>query len=296
MFKKIPKCYIFLFIFFYRNLCYFPILSTMPVDPTNTQNLFQDLNPVTRYKYLKNWNEFVKHSGINIDMEPKEEHFMAFFKMKRVRGCLGNSLWNAHSCLNAVYISLYNRKLQKFTKIGDYIRACCQEQPVRKNSFKEEEISKFLLEADDSDRFLFVRKVILVFTLCGGYNLVDLRSLNTRDIKLMKEGYKVSFNKQRNSRNQAQIKRKSYIIPYRSRYSAGPCYASIVKKYFHVLSLEVPDKSPEVVFFTGQRKMQGKSTFINTPIGVNTIGKAFSEIAKWLGLENWQDYTVMELR
>ena len=45
----------------------------MSVDPTKTQNLFQDLNPVTRYKYLKNWNEFVKHSGVNIDMEPKEE-------------------------------------------------------------------------------------------------------------------------------------------------------------------------------------------------------------------------------
>lgn len=88
-------------------------MAEKPENHAKFEHLFTEMNPSTRAKYLRCWNDFAAFANLGENVTPQEEDFMAYFRYKRVKdGFTSSTLWNFFSCLNKVYQALYKRKLQ----------------------------------------------------------------------------------------------------------------------------------------------------------------------------------------
>ena len=86
-------------------------LVKLEIDPHELGGIFRLMTPKSFAVYKTSWSDFVKFSGISVELVPTEEHFAAFFTKKREAGLSGNTIRSIYSHLNKIYTHLYNRKL-----------------------------------------------------------------------------------------------------------------------------------------------------------------------------------------
>lgn len=82
-----------------------------------------------------------------------------------------------------------------------------------------------------------------------------------------------------------------YLIPFRMD-NTGPCYASVLKKYFQAVDDSLPVRDNSTVFFTGlKRSAKGGPKFMDCSIGKNTLSDVGKMVAAWLKLPTPERYT-----
>lgn len=181
---------------------------------------------------------------------------------------------------------------QMWPEIRDFVIACSKGETVKKACpFDDEDINRFLVQADNSNRYLLVRKAIAIMAICGGNRMDELRRMKLSDVHPVSKGYNVTFH---HSKERAQIRPHTFLIPYReANNNNGPCYGSILKTYLETVNDDLQEKvSDDILFYRGTKPSPTKSSqFVQSPVGKNTIADTGKEIASWLGLSDPGRYT-----
>lgn len=88
---------------------------------------------------------------------------------------------------------------QEHTSIQKFIRQCYQYIGMENQHkvvpyLEETDINTFLLEADNSDRYLLVRKVLAIFFICGQQKSHELRNLDLTNVLLIPDvGFQIQY-------------------------------------------------------------------------------------------------------
>ena len=147
-------------------------------------------------KYKNSWLDFVKAKKITCAKEPTKEDFQEFFEERREMGLSGTTLRSQYSHLNKLYQLVYGRQLGDFKgyPLLDLVESFSRGEVIKKAAiFTKEEIERFLKEADDTNRWYLVRKVVAILAFCGGNRLHEIKALMCEDVQLSETGYVVTF-------------------------------------------------------------------------------------------------------
>merc|ERR1711976_438285 len=108
-------------------------------------------------------------------------------------------------------------------------------------------------------------------------------------VKPSENGYVVTFV---HLKQRAQLENSKFLIP-RGEASNGVCLASIIQEYLEALAYDRVDTKGDSRFIRTGKKATGtkRSTFVNCPMGINTMYDVGKDIAEYLQLDNPDRYT-----
>lgn len=150
-------------------------------------------------------------------------------------------------------------------------------KPTKSRVFTADQVSKFLIDSDDKEWLLC--KVILTIGVCGACRKDDLLNLKFNDVKDNGNYFTVFVED-----GKTPVHRSFAITDEECRYK--PCM--LIRKYMSLRpSAMISDR-----FFVGYR--YGKCVAQN--VGANSIAAVPCKVAKYLGLENPEQYTGHALR
>ena len=95
-----------------------------------------------------------------------------------------------------MYQYVYGTQLGDFPgfPLLDQVESYARGETIKKASvFTLEELERFLLEADQDNRYWLVRMVVAVVSYCGGNRLHEVKELIHDDVQLTATGYVVTF-------------------------------------------------------------------------------------------------------
>ena len=256
----------------------------------------QEIAESTFKKYKRTWQEFLNSAKVNFGNEPTKEDFESYFIFKRENGVAHGTLKALYSHLSKMFKMMHNKELDNFH--GGSIKRMLeswQEDPKRPDKrLTKAQIIQFLKEADDSDRYLLVRKVIAMLAYLGGLKLSMLRMMTLGSVKPHPKGYAVHMNQdvlKPYSKNQQVEETVCFIVPQGG--DDGVCYASIMRTFLDALAKDQLDLHPDVPLFRqGKRKTASTpSTFTSLSLGKNNLYNVGKEVAQFLKLPDYLEYS-----
>ena len=142
---------------------------------------------------------------------------------------------------------------------------------------------------DNSDRYWFARKVVLLLGYLGGNRTCELRTITPDSVKPCPDGYYVSFIP---AKQRGTVERSEFLVP-KGKTSNGVDCAKIIQEYIEALTNDGILTKPDGPFlFTGSKVGQSRaSKFQQSPIGVNTLRLINKEVAEKLNLPDAKRYT-----
>ena len=148
----------------------------------------------TLIKYKRSWREFLSIAKVKRGNEPTKEDVELYFNCKRANGVSYNTLKALYGHLNKMFKMIHNKRLEDFP--GGSLRKMLEtwktDEPVRpEKRLTKAQIIQFLKEADDSDRYFLVRKVIAMVAFLGGLKLSMLRKMTLGSVIPHPKGYAV---------------------------------------------------------------------------------------------------------
>ncbi|XP_044271964.1 activating transcription factor 7-interacting protein 1 isoform X2 [Tribolium madens] len=218
--------------------------------------------------YQKQYKKFKDWCKENESEEISEDVLLSYFELQRNK-YKPSTLWSTFSMLRHC-LSLYKHvDISKYSRLQALLK-CTSEgySPKKSNTLEEEDIHRFLQEADD--RMYLAMKVILIMGYHGACRREELTNMSIDDIEFTPNSIIVSV---------PQTKTSSIRI-----FTITDEYCILkIKKY--------ADLRPSIVahkrFFLTYRN----GHCVHSPIGVNTMGKIPKEIAAFLKLPNPELYT-----
>ena len=148
----------------------------------------------TLHKYKRSWQDFLSIAKVKDGNEPTKEDFQVYFNCKRANGISYATLRALYSHLNKMFKMIHNKEIDNFPggSLKNMLDTWKYDDPVRPDKrLTKAQIIQFLKEADDSDRYLLVRKVIAMLAYLGGLKLLKLREMTLGCVKPHPKGYAV---------------------------------------------------------------------------------------------------------
>lgn len=220
------------------------------------------------YVKLEDWCK-----GKGIKNSSNEKVLLAYFEhLSKHRKA--SSLWVYYSMLRSVISVKKNTDISKYVHLIAFLKRKSEGFRSKKSRIlRKEDITRFLLEADDKTYFL--TKVSLIVGLAGACRRIELTNLQLQNVK--DEGQCIHviipFTK-------TKISRDFFITKGNVE---GINMVEMVRRYIAMR----PSNTEHTRFFVGYRN--GKC--IKQPVGINTLGKMPYKIALFLSLPNPQQYT-----
>ena len=148
----------------------------------------------TLIKYKRSWREFLSIAKVKRGNEPTKEDVELYFNCKRANGVSYNTLKALYGHLNKMFKMIHNKRLEDFPggSLKKMLETWKTDEPVRpEKRLTKAQIIQFLKEADDSDRYFLVRKVIAMVAFLGGLKLSMLRKMTLGSVIPHPKGYAV---------------------------------------------------------------------------------------------------------
>ncbi|KAF2895723.1 hypothetical protein ILUMI_10447 [Ignelater luminosus] len=235
--------------------------TTLNVLPEKSRRIYE-----LTYNKFKQWCENKKVNAITEDI------LLRYFS--EMAGQLkSSSLWSRYSMLRASLEINDNINIKKFSKLIAFLkwksRGYCAE---KSKTFSSHEINKFLLQAPD-DKYLLM-KVVLILGVAGACHGVELCKMSVDDFEDTGTIIIVNIPK-------SKIDKERYFVIEGGNEDLN--MANIFRKYAALRPASIEHQRFFLCYKQGQCGVR--------PIGIHTFGKIPSDIAKYLGLNNPNNYT-----
>ena len=164
------------------------------IDLSNVpQYAIEGVSKETLERYKNSWRDFLIFANIRDGNEPTKEDFDSYFKHKREQGKSYSTARALYSHLNKMFKMIHNKEIDNFSGCSlKHMLERWQPDPIKSDRrLTKAQIIQFLKEADDSDRYLLVRKVIAMVAFLGGVKLSMLRKMTLGSVKPHPKGYAV---------------------------------------------------------------------------------------------------------
>ncbi|XP_068905317.1 uncharacterized protein [Tenebrio molitor] len=211
--------------------------------------------------------------------ERYEKQYAIFCEWRKAKGANGSekykpsSLWAFYSMLKKTLISYENVNIADFSKVSSFLKTkSLGYVPKKSADLNRAEVETFLKEAPNEE-FLLV-KAVTIFGVCGGCRRQELCDVKVQHVK--DEGAVIVV---RIPDTKTHVSRAFTILSDGNGFNP----IDLVRQYMKLR----PSHTKIDRFFLSYRNK--KCTV--QPVGIKTIGKFPSIIAKYLGLENAASYT-----
>ncbi|XP_066256699.1 protein tramtrack, beta isoform-like isoform X8 [Euwallacea similis] len=221
--------------------------------------------------YHRIYEKFIKWTYENDFHDYSESTVLAFFRYQASRPKLrANTLWAYYSMLKSVLMSLHSIDISQYKELRGYLKYWNQGcLPRNTPGLTEEQFLRFIHGAPDV-KYLAV-KVLFIIGVCGQCSCEELNNLHIQHVHDLGEILYIKIEDDANPR-----KNRTVTIS-----DAG--FLEICRKY---ISLRPPDLTHSRFFI---RYFQGRC--FKTPMGINKIGGIPRQVARFLNLPNWKEFT-----
>lgn len=226
----------------------------------------------SRARYEKCYDNLIKWMEKNKVKSFSEETILAYIQ-KEYKDIAPNTKWSRFSMLKLMISNNQNINIGRYSKVIQLLkRKSVGYKPKKSNVFSQEEVIKFLLDADDLQ--YLVHKVALTVGLFGGLRREEITLLKASNVKDRGDCISVVI-----PSTKTYISRVFVISPLKVKEVN---FLDIVRKY-----IKLRPKVPHDRFFLGYKN--DKCT--KQAIGVNTIGDYPKVIATFLKLTDPRSFT-----
>ncbi|XP_066139026.1 uncharacterized protein [Euwallacea fornicatus] len=224
----------------------------------------------TTETYHRIYEKFIKWASDNDYHEYTEDTLLAFFEEQAAMpNFKANTLWSYFYMLKSVLMSLHNIDMGQYQKLRAYIKKFSEGLPTKSTGLTTEQFLSFIHGAPDHT-YLAV-KVLFIIGVCGQCSCEELNNLHVRHVHDLGEILYIKIEDDANPK-----KNRTITIS-----DAG--FLEICRKY---ISLRPPEVTHSRFFI---RYFQGKC--FKTPMGINKIGGIPRQVARFLNLPNWKEFT-----
>lgn len=248
--------------------------------------ILENINPVKSSKaYDAQWRDFLCHSKIQENEDPKEEHFIKYFHhLREEKKYASSSLWCKYSMINHKYQVLYGHKLQKFPRLTLLLKKFeAGYQRKTASVFTKEEIMRFLETAPNNGEFIHM-KAGIVIAYFGGLRCADLINLDVDDLEFDEStGMWVSY---------AISKQKGESV--RNRFNIPIQFCSYLEAYDHAINRCGAGEGRLMKSYRVRKDNTGYYT--KQPMGENLLRKFTVKMAQFLNLPQPEKYTGHAIR
>lgn len=226
----------------------------------------------TKERYEKEYQDFITWRTSKNVKCVNEDVLLAYVKGKSELFA-PNSLWTKISMLKLGLKVFENIDISRFGKLFLFLKRTSDGyKPKKAKILSEEQVTKFLLEADDQKWLL--EKVILILGIFGACRRNELASLTVDDFEDTNQNVLITIRCTKNNKS------RSFVIPKEGiPFNAYGLY----KKYADMRPINLENRR----FLIGYRN--GKC--VRQVVGYHTIGNVAKKIAMYLKLENAELYT-----
>ncbi|CAH1366303.1 unnamed protein product, partial [Tenebrio molitor] len=226
----------------------------------------------SRELYEKTYNEFKTWCTEQQITNYTEPVFLAYFLNIAQRGLIA-SLWPKFSMLKSTLYVKKNIDIGKFNKLIMYVKRQTEGHvPKKSKVLEKEQVQKCILDAPNN--LFLMTKAVTIFGVCGGCRRQELCDVKVQHVK--DEGAVIVV---RIPDTKSHVSRAFTILSDGNGFNP----IDLVRQYMKLR----PSHTKIDRFFLSYRNK--KCTV--QPVGIKTIGKFPSIIAKYLGLENAASYT-----
>ncbi|XP_069670903.1 uncharacterized protein [Periplaneta americana] len=219
------------------------------------------------YNTFTNWLEGKKR-------EINEKTMLAYFVKRTTTLKSASSLWSEYSMLKTMINLKYGINIGQFSILVNFLKKKnVGQMPKKSKVFDREDMIRFLMEAPD-DTYLMM-KVVMIMGIAGACRRDEITNLTIDDIE--DRGSVVVVNI---PNTKTKISRTFTII---DNPDEEVHFLDIFRKYVNLRPINAASRR----FF--HRFSNGKCT--NQVVGMNSIGRVPSNIAKFLNLNDPDSYT-----
>ncbi|KAK5650166.1 hypothetical protein RI129_001195 [Pyrocoelia pectoralis] len=180
------------------------------------------------------------------------------------------SIWSIYSMVKSCLSIKHNLDISKYPKLIAFLKRTTEHHnPKKSRILDEQQILKFISDAPDTTCILM--KVVLIIGISGACRREELCKMLTHHLIPKDEIIIISV-----PETKTGVKREFVIVKAE--------WVKIIKNFLQIRLLVKTNTERLFLTFRG-----GKC--INSPVGLNTIGKIPSEIAKYLNLPNPHEFT-----
>ncbi|XP_015833839.1 activating transcription factor 7-interacting protein 1 isoform X1 [Tribolium castaneum] len=234
-------------------------LFALAFDDLKSHSLYE-----RRYQHFENWRKENKMYDVT------EEVVLAYFELQRNK-YKASTLWSNFSILRQCLSVDKEIDISQYTRLQALLKSASEGYSPRKsNALEEEDVWKFLQEADDT--WYLAMKVILIMGYYGACRRDELTNMLIDDVEFRGESIVVSVPKIK------KITKSVRMFSITDQFCVNK-----IKKYVALRPSDVTHKR----FFLTYRN----GYCVKSPIGVNTMGIIPKEIAAFLKLPNPDRYT-----
>lgn len=252
-------------------------MELTPPDISNiAKEITLDLLPrKSRELYEKKYEEFMKWRSEKRVHKISENVLLAYFGQK-AKVMKSSSLWSTYSMLKATIKLKNDIDIKTFYKLTAFLkRESVGYKPKKSKTLSHHNISKFLLEAHDSE--FLMKKVVLIFGIAGACRRDELVKMTTEDIQVNVSVIIVTITDSKSNKG------RMFTITNDNNSRPNVDYLAICKKY---LNLRPKNPTSNRLFLK-----YDKGVCTNMVVGMNTIAKIPKDVANYLGLPEPEEYT-----
>lgn len=248
------------------------------------EEILGDMGPKKTGKvYNTTWQGFLDAMGVSTADDLTEKHFLTYFYNLKKNGQKASTLWTKYSMLNNVFQRQTGKKLQiQYPRLTMQLKSY-QRGYTRKTAktFHLHQLQAFM-KADLPSPFWIVRKAFAAIAWSGGLRCDELHRLKVGSLELTEDGFEITY---AHAKQLAEVKENKFLVPF-NREDSAICLATKVKNYLEALGKLGDDNDSNL--FKGC--MRG-SHFVKNPMGKNTLHDIGKDVAKELGICDWEAYT-----
>ena len=268
------------------------------------------IKQTSREVYKAAWENFRASCPAQAEFEvrtPNEKELLDYFvKMREGRvhedgtkeeGKAGTTICTTYSLLNGIMKHKYSFNMREFPRIAARMKVWISEDVKKKAAiFTPGELKQFCESEDLEGGYWEVRKAVVILSYFGGLRLCEAMNLQVEKISPSAGGFDVVHDRAKGRTDKPSSK---YTVPKKKVPKEGEeetvedsfDWAACLGTYLGRMKEEL-GKYQGRVFYTG-RKNGG---LVAQGMGRNKLAEVPHEVAKFLGKENWQDFTFHSFR
>ena len=277
------------------------------IIPDNEAYLY--IKQTSREVYKGAWETFRATCSAQEEFEkrtPYEKELLDYFVSLREgrvladgekeEGKAGTTICTTYSLLNGVMKHKYSFNMREYPRITARMKVWVSEDVKKKAAvFTPGELKQFCESEDLQGGYWEVRKAIVILAYFGGLRLVEAMGLQVEKISPGPGGFDVHDR----AKGRSDKPSSKYTVPKKKVPKEGEeetvedsfDWAACLGQYLGRMKEEL-GKYQGRVFYTG-RKNGG---LVAQGMGRNKLAEVPHEVAKFLGKENWQDFTFHSFR
>ena len=256
------------------------------IDPSERREIdaiLNDLGPNKSKKaYDKEFSEFINF--IQKNTEPSESDFLQYFDtLRRVKHLKASTLWSKYSMLNGTYHIKYGKRLQTYPRLTALLKSYNADYtPKQAAVFTLPEIHAFLRKPLSSSYWI-IRKAICVVRFCGGLRSDELMRISYSDLTQTPDGIMINVIRAK----QISMQQSQRILIPENKVDPTICMKSHLMNYVNMV-MAILSEDPNGRLWRG---CSGGKGFVKQNCGHNTLSGVGKDVAKELGIANYNAYT-----